>query len=89
MLNILTKKAKRDDPSKTYIWHYILDHVNETWIAKLHKQAYLYPLDYESFETCKSCLLENMTKTPFTGEGVRTGDLLSLIHLYVCGPMNT
>ena len=30
-----------------------------------------------------------MTKTPFTGKGERSTELLSLIHTDVCGPMST
>ena len=45
--------------------------------------------DYESFDTCESCLLGKMTKTPFTGKGERSTELLSLTHTDVCGPMST
>ena len=45
--------------------------------------------DYESHETCESCLLGKMTKAPFTGKGERASDLLGLIHTDVCGPLNT
>ena len=45
--------------------------------------------DYESFDTCESCLLGKMTKTPFIGKGERSTELLSLIPTDVCGPMST
>ena len=45
--------------------------------------------DYESFDTCESCLLGKMTKTPFTKKGERSTELLSLIHADVCRPMST
>ena len=45
--------------------------------------------DYESFDTFESCLLGKMTKTPFTRKGERSNELLSLIHIDVCGPMST
>jgi hypothetical protein len=41
--------------------------------------------EFESFDTCESCLLEKMTKTPFTGQS----DLLGLVHNDVCGPMGS
>jgi len=43
--------------------------------------------DFESFETCESCLMGKMTKTPFSKRGERVNDLLELIHTDVCGPM--
>ena len=45
--------------------------------------------DFESFETCESCLLRKMTKTPFTRHSKRVNDLLVLIHLDVCGPLSS
>ena len=42
--------------------------------------------NFESFETC---LLEKMSKTPFTGHSERVNDLLSLIHSDVCGPLSS
>jgi hypothetical protein len=44
--------------------------------------------DFESYETCRSCLLGKMTKAPFTGQGERASDLLGLIHTDMCGPLN-
>ena len=40
-----------------------LDHINETRITKLHKEECLDPFDYESNETCESCLLGKMAKS--------------------------
>ncbi|WVZ96608.1 hypothetical protein U9M48_042224 [Paspalum notatum var. saurae] len=47
---------------------------------KLHKDGLLDSFDYESFETCESCLLGKMTKAPFTGQGERASELLALVH---------
>ena len=44
-------------------------------------------IDYESFDTCESCLLGKMTKLPFKGKGERANGLLDLIHTDVCDPM--
>jgi hypothetical protein len=45
--------------------------------------------DFESFDTCESCLLEKMTKTPFTGQSKRAMDLLGLVHTDICGPISS
>ena len=87
--NIDTKRIKPNELNPTYLWHCRLGHINEKRISKLHKDGLLDSFDYESFETCRSCLLGKMTKTPFTGKGERASDLLALIHTDVCGPLNT
>ncbi|KAI5404436.1 hypothetical protein KIW84_051561 [Lathyrus oleraceus] len=63
-------------------------HINEKRISKLHKDGFLDSFDYESYETCRSCLIGKMTKSPFTGKGERANDLLALIHTDVCGTLN-
>ena len=55
--------------------------------AKLHKSGNLRPFDYESHDTCKSCILGKMTKFPFKGKMCLWP--LDLIHMDVCGPMST
>ena len=80
VLNLEVKKAKNNDLSQTYIWHCRLDHINETKIAKLHKQGYLDPFDCESYGPCECCLLSKMTKTFFIGKDERAGVQLGLIH---------
>ena len=46
-------------------------------------------MDFESFDTCESCLLGKMTKSLFTHKGERAKELLGLIHTDVCGPFST
>jgi hypothetical protein len=58
-------------------------------MMKLHRDGLLSSFDFESFETCESCLLGKMTKAPFIGLSERASDLLELIHTDVCGPMST
>ena len=58
-------------------------------MSKLHKQGSLGSFDYESYDTCESCLLGKMTKSPFSGKGERASELLGLIHSDICGPMTT
>ena len=87
--NIDTKRFKSNDLNPTYFWHCRLGHANEKRILKLHQDGLLHSFDLESFETCESCLLGKMTKAPFTGHSERASDLLSLIHIDVCGPISS
>jgi hypothetical protein len=87
--NINAKRARLNDLNPTFIWHYRLGHINEKRIERLHKDGLLNSFDFESFDTCKSCLLEKMTKAPFTGQSESTSDLLGLVHTDVCGPMSS
>jgi hypothetical protein len=64
--NINMKRARLDDLNLTFIWHCRLGHINKR-IKRLHKDGLLSSFDFESFDTCKSCLLGKMTKTPFIG----------------------
>jgi hypothetical protein len=65
--NINTKRARLNDLNPTFIWHCRLDHINEKRIERLHKNCFLSSFDFESFDTCESCLLGKMTKAHFTG----------------------
>ena len=87
--NINAKKFKSNDLNSTYLWHCRLGHINEKRISKLQRDGLLNSFDYESFETCESCLVGKMTKTPFIGQGERAKNLLGLIHTDVCGPLST
>ena len=58
-------------------------------MAKLHKSGNLGSFDYESYDTCESCLLGKMTKLSFKENGERASGPLDLIHTNVCGPMST
>ena len=83
------RKCKRDDINNTLLWHCRLGHISEARINKLYKEKFFDPFDYESLETCESCLMGKMTKIPFSGHGERTNELLGLVHMDVCGPMTT
>jgi transposase InsO family protein len=72
----------------TFIWHCCLGHINEKRIERLHKDGLLSSFDFESFDTCESCLLGRMTKAPFTGQSERVSGLLGLVHTDVCRPMS-
>jgi len=75
---------KPNELNPTYLWHCHLGHINEKCIFKVLKNGLL-----DSFETRKSCSLGKMTNTPFIGKGERANNLLVLIRIDVCGPLNT
>ena len=59
---------KKDNVKPSYLWHCRLDHINERRMAKLHKSRNLGSFDYESYDTCESCLLGKITKLSFKGK---------------------
>jgi hypothetical protein len=73
----------------TFIWHCRLGHINEKRIEKFYKDGLLSSFNFESFDTCQSCLFGKMTKTPFTGQSERASDLLELVHTDLCGSMSS
>jgi hypothetical protein len=87
--NINVKKVRLNDLNPTFIWHCRLGHINKKRIERLHNDGLLNSFDFESFDTCESCLLEKMTKAPFTSQSERVSDLLKLVHTNVCGPMSS
>ena len=87
--NITIKKFKSNDLNSTYLWHCRLGYINEKHISKLHQVGLLNSFDFESYDTCESCLLGKMTKDPFTGHSERANELLDLIHTDVCGPLSS
>ena len=74
---------------KASLWHCRLGHVNKKRIAQLQKDGVLESFDIKSDDTCESCLLGKMTKSPFTGTCERGEGLLDLIHTDVFGPFRT
>ena len=82
-------KLKKDNVKPSYLWHCRLGHINERRMAKLQKSGNLGSFDYESYDTCESCLLGKMTKLSFKGKGERASGPLDLIHTDVCGLMST
>ena len=82
--NIATKKFKSNDLNSTYLWHCRLGHINEKRISNLHQVGVLNSFDFESYDTCESCLLGKMTKDPFTGHSERPMNYwISYIQMYV------
>jgi hypothetical protein len=87
--NVNAKRVRKNDFNHTYMWHCRLGHIGKNRIERLHKDGLLDSFDYESIETCESCLIGKMTKAPFVGQSERATELLGLVHTYVCGPMNS
>ena len=79
------KISKQYNVKPSYLWHFHLGHINERGMAKLHKSV---NFDYESYDTCESCLIDKMTKLSFKGKGEHASGPLDLIHTNACGPMS-
>ena len=86
--NIEAKRCKVYNDSATYLWHCRLGHIGVKRMKKIHADGLLESLDYESVDACEPCLMGKMTKMPFSGTMERATDLLEIIHIDVCGPMN-
>ena len=86
--HVNNKRLKSGDPDQSYLWHCRLGHINEKRIKRLISSGTLKSFDYESFGVCESCLLGKMTRSPFSGKGIRASEMLGLIHTDVCGPMS-
>jgi len=87
--NVNAKRVRKHDSNPTYLWHCRIGHIGKKHIERLHKDGLLDSFDYESIETCESCLLGKMTKAPFVGQSERASELLGLVHTDVYGPMNS
>ena len=63
--NINNKRQKPNSLSEAYLWHCRLGHISVNRMKKLHKDGLLKDMDYESIDTCESCLMGKMTRSPF------------------------
>ncbi|XP_070668966.1 uncharacterized protein [Malus domestica] len=71
------------------MWHLKLGHVNLDKIRKMSKDGYFRPLGNDKMGTGEYCLKGKMTKSPFTGKGKRSTEILRLIITDICGAMST
>ena len=85
----LNKHPKRDNIMDAYLWHCELGHINKNRMNRLTQEGIIEVNDCESLPTCKSYLLEKMTKSSFTEKDGQARDVLGLILTDVCEPMNT
>ncbi|GJZ70832.1 putative RNA-directed DNA polymerase [Tanacetum coccineum] len=72
-----------------YETHSRLGDINKKCIAQLQKDGVLESFDFKSDDACVSCILSEMTKSPFTRSCERGEGLLDLVHTYVCGPFRS
>ena len=83
------KRLRQSDDNSMNIWHCRLGHIGQDRMKRFHASGLLESLDIGSFDTCESCLMGKMTRTPFNGVMERADDLLGIIHTDVCGPMSS
>ena len=86
--NIEAKRCEVDNDSACYLWPCHLGHIAVKCMKKLHADGLLESLDYESFDACEPCLMDKMTKTPFSRTMERANDLLEIIHVHASGITN-
>ncbi|KAL0285237.1 UNVERIFIED_CONTAM: Retrovirus-related Pol polyprotein from transposon TNT 1-94 [Sesamum radiatum] len=82
-------KCKMDNQENAQIWHARLGHISQDRIKRLVDTKSLEIDDLDHLPACESCLKGKMTNKPFVGQTTLASDLLDLIHLDVCGPLNT
>jgi hypothetical protein len=81
IMNFHMKRDGSNDLNTTFIWHCRLGHINYKRIERLHKDGLPSSFDFESFDTCESCLFGKMTETPFTGQSEKASDLYILMYV--------
>ncbi|KAL0462596.1 UNVERIFIED_CONTAM: Secreted RxLR effector protein [Sesamum latifolium] len=82
-------KRKFDNHENAQLWHARLDHISKYRIRKLIDSKSLEVDDLDNLPTCESCLKGKMTKKSFVGQSTFANGLLDLIHIDICGPLNT
>ena len=87
--NMTNKRLKLSNKDEIYMCHCRMGHIKKTRISTLSKSGYLDEFDPNSYNVCESCLLGKMPKTPFSGKGTSTTELLALVHSDVYGPMSS
>ena len=65
--NVLCIDSTNNNLDKASLWHCRLGHISKKRIGQLQKDGVLESFDLKSDDSCESCLLGKMTKSPFTG----------------------
>ena len=78
----------KNEINPKYIWHLRFDHIEEDRINKLKRYELPGSSTLESFSNYGFYLQGKMTKPPFMGYGVRTTNILMLIHSDVYSPFD-
>ncbi|KAL0457678.1 UNVERIFIED_CONTAM: hypothetical protein Slati_0395000 [Sesamum latifolium] len=82
-------QMKADNHENAQLWHARLGHISKNRIKKLVDSKSLEIHDVDNLPTCESCPKEKMTKKPLVGKSAIANSLLDLVHIDVCGPLNT
>ena len=83
------KQPRIDNVMDAYLWYCRLSYINKNRMNRLTQGGIIEVNDCELLPTYESCLLVKMTKSPFTEKDERASDILGLIHIDLCGSMNT
>ncbi|KAA0054880.1 gag/pol protein [Cucumis melo var. makuwa] len=75
-----TQNKRQKVSSNAFLWHLSLGHINLNRIGRLVKNGLLSQLEDNSLPPCDSCLEGKMTKSSFTGKGLRAKIPLELVH---------
>ncbi|GJY32064.1 zinc finger, CCHC-type containing protein [Tanacetum coccineum] len=86
--NVSNKRVKYSLDS-SYLWHYLLGHINKKRMDKLQRDGILQSTHHESHDKCKSYIYGKMTRKPYPHQVEIVKDILGLIHTDVCGPFRT
>ena len=87
-MNTVGSERFIDEINSKYIWYLRFDHIEEDRINKLKKYELLGSSTLESFLIYGFCLQNKMVKLLIIGHGVRTTNILILIHFDVCSPFD-
>ncbi|KAL0391186.1 UNVERIFIED_CONTAM: hypothetical protein Scaly_0475700 [Sesamum calycinum] len=71
------------------MWHARLSHISEDRMKKLVDSKSLEIDNLGNLPACEYCLKGKINRNPFVGQSTLANSLLDLIHIDVCGPLNT
>ncbi len=81
----------RTDAADARVWHRRLGHTNPEYVAstsKIVSNMEIGPGDTISIcSDCEACIRGKMTRAPWNGAMMRAKDILEIIHIDICGPM--
>ena len=74
--------------SSSYLWHKRLGHISKERMKRLVKDGILHNLDFTDLDVCVDCIKGKQTKHTKKG-ATRSGELLEIIHIDICGPFDS
>ncbi|MCO5612439.1 hypothetical protein L7F22_066706 [Adiantum nelumboides] len=77
--------------SSTLLWHYHLGHINSPTLHRMAKHHICHgiPRNLTPIDLCEGCLLGKSSHQRFSRSQSRSSQLNQLIHIDLCGPMET